>query len=107
EQPAEEKDPAKAKGPFDQAMIQLRNGAISTFNGLHLGGATYDARTKTRVADPSGNRQLAAFHWVNLVLHAGNAILVYLLMLTLTRRYWVAAFTGLIFATHPIAVESV
>src|SRR5205814_4510020 len=78
-----------------------------TFGALHLGGAVYDRATKTRRADPTGMHQLAAFHVVNLTVHAINSLLVYCLMLTLTRRFWVAAFTGLIFATHPIATESV
>src|SRR5207253_10344469 len=47
------------------------------------------------------------FHWVNLFIHCGNAILVYLLMLRLTARFWVAVATALLFATHPIATESV
>jgi tetratricopeptide (TPR) repeat protein len=47
------------------------------------------------------------FHWVNLALHWGNALLVYFLTLRLTQRFWVAALTAGIFATHPIATESV
>ncbi len=51
--------------------------------------------------------QVVGFHWVNLGIHALNAVLVYFLLLRLVRRFWVSFFTAALFATHPIATESV
>src|SRR5205823_4118026 len=47
------------------------------------------------------------FHYVNFAIHYANAFLVYVLMLKLYRRFWVAFFTAALFAVHPVAVESV
>ncbi|MCS7033904.1 MAG: hypothetical protein NZ561_07895 [Phycisphaerae bacterium] len=62
--------------------------------------------------DPEGYyrihaRSLQRFHWTNTILHALAATITYFLALALVHRYWVAAFTGAIFSTHPITVESV
>lgn len=45
------------------------------------------------------------FHAVNLALHAGVALMVWLFALVLTRRPWVAMFVALAFALHPQRVE--
>src|SRR5713101_7819949 len=49
----------------------------------------------------------AGYHWVNLGLHAGNVILVWLLALTIWKQRLAAFFTAAIFAAHPVNVESV
>jgi hypothetical protein len=49
----------------------------------------------------------AGYHCVNLLLHAVNAFLVYLLVLHLVRRYWPAFFAAALWALHPIATEAV
>ena len=46
-------------------------------------------------------------HAVNIVLHALNAVLVFLLFLRLTNGFWLSAFSGALFAWHPLRVESV
>ena len=51
--------------------------------------------------------QVVGFHWVNLIAHGINAILVYFLLLKLLRRHWAAFFAAALFAVHPIATESV
>lgn len=48
-----------------------------------------------------------AFHLTNVLLHAANAMLVVLLVSVLARRIIVGALTGLLFATHPMAMETV
>jgi tetratricopeptide (TPR) repeat protein len=49
----------------------------------------------------------AGYHWVNLLLHWGNAILVYALVLALAAHIPSAFFTALLFTTHPVTVEAV
>jgi hypothetical protein len=51
--------------------------------------------------DPRG------FHAINLLLHIFNALLVFLLIRTVSRSPAKAFFTSLLFAIHPLRVESV
>jgi tetratricopeptide (TPR) repeat protein len=48
-----------------------------------------------------------SYHLVNLVFHALNCILVYHLVFIVSRKRRVAAFTALLFATHPVHTEAV
>ena len=55
-----------------------------------------------------GNGEHAAgYHWVNLLLHWLNAILLYFMALVVLKKHWPAAFAAALFATHPIVTESV
>ncbi len=47
------------------------------------------------------------YHLVNNVLHAGNAVLVFLLMLFALKKRWPAFLVALIFAVHPLQTEAV
>jgi tetratricopeptide (TPR) repeat protein len=47
------------------------------------------------------------FHLTNVLVHALNSLLVFLLVRSLSRRYWVALAAGVLFAIHPIHTESV
>lgn len=49
----------------------------------------------------------AGYHWINTGLHWMAAVLVYLLALLLLRQGWPAFFVAALFATHPVATESV
>lgn len=49
----------------------------------------------------------AGYHWVNLLLHAGNVLLVFALALRLVRRLWMAWFIAALWAVHPVLTESV
>lgn len=49
----------------------------------------------------------AGYHVVNLLLHWGNAVLVYFLVLGLVAHTCTAFFAALLFATHPVATEAV
>jgi tetratricopeptide (TPR) repeat protein len=51
--------------------------------------------------------QVVGFHWVNLIAHGINAILVYFLMLRLLGRRTASFLIAALFAVHPIATESV
>ncbi len=46
-------------------------------------------------------------HLTNLVLHAANSIMCFVLLRRSTRRYWPSLFAAALFALHPLHVESV
>ncbi len=46
-------------------------------------------------------------HLVNVVLHAANTVLLYLILLRMTGAPWRSAFVAALFAVHPLHVESV
>ena len=46
-------------------------------------------------------------HLVNVALHAGNGVLLFLLLERLTRARWRSALVASLFALHPLHVESV
>lgn len=48
-----------------------------------------------------------SFHLINLLLHLGNAILVYVILKKLNSKEWVAMGTALLFAIHPLQTEAV
>jgi tetratricopeptide (TPR) repeat protein len=50
----------------------------------------------------------AGYHLTNILLHAANAVLLYLIALRLLGgRIWVAVLAALLFSVHPLRVESV
>ena len=51
--------------------------------------------------------RLLIFHIINYWSHFLVTVLVYLLALHLTKRFWTAAAIGLLFGVHPVGVESV
>jgi tetratricopeptide (TPR) repeat protein len=48
-----------------------------------------------------------AHHGVNVLFHAINAVLLYLLLKRMTGHVWPSAFAAALFAVHPLHVESV
>jgi len=48
-----------------------------------------------------------AQHCVNVLFHAANAVLLFLLLFRMTNKLWPAAFVAALFAWHPLHVESV
>ena len=48
-----------------------------------------------------------AHHFINVLFHAANAALLFVLLLRLTNAQWPAAFVAALFAWHPLHVESV
>jgi protein O-mannosyl-transferase len=48
-----------------------------------------------------------AHHVVNAVLHAANAVLLFLVLRAATSALWPSAFVAALFAVHPLNVESV
>ena len=47
------------------------------------------------------------YHFVNLLIHLANSLLIYFLVLTLFKQKLVAGITSLLFATHPVHTEAV
>jgi tetratricopeptide (TPR) repeat protein len=48
-----------------------------------------------------------AFHFVNVLFHAANTVLLFVLLWRLAGALWPAAFIAALFAWHPLHVESV
>lgn len=48
-----------------------------------------------------------AFHGVNVLLHAANAILLFFILRRLTGNAFIAAFSAALFAVHPLHTEAV
>jgi tetratricopeptide (TPR) repeat protein len=46
-------------------------------------------------------------HMVNVLWHAGNAVLLFLVLGQMTGSFWSSAFVAAVFAVHPLRVESV
>ena len=49
----------------------------------------------------------AGHHLTNLILHALNSVLLFVLLRRLTGAFWRSAFVAALFALHPLHVESV
>lgn len=49
----------------------------------------------------------AGHHITNLILHAGNTVLLFLILMRITKARWRSAFVAALFALHPLHVESV
>ncbi|HYK90942.1 MAG TPA: hypothetical protein VE398_19375 [Acidobacteriota bacterium] len=49
----------------------------------------------------------AGYHWINLILHIGNVLLVYLVARRLIRSFWPPVFIAALWAVHPAGTESV
>jgi hypothetical protein len=49
----------------------------------------------------------AGYHAINLLLHIGNVLLVFLLVRRLTKHFWISIATGMMWAVHPVLTESV
>ena len=47
------------------------------------------------------------YHWINLLLHLGNVLLVYALARRLIKQFWPPVFVAAIWAVHPVLTESV
>jgi hypothetical protein len=55
-----------------------------------------------------GNGDRAAgYHWINLLLHMANVLLVYVLARRLLREFWPPVFLAAVWAVHPVLTESV
>ncbi len=102
---------------FDDFTYVIRNAQVK--DGLSAAGVRW-AFTTSRAANwhPLAwlSLQLDAtlfgpgplgFHLTNVLLHAANAALLFLALRALTGAFWRSAAVALLFAVHPLRVESV
>ena len=47
------------------------------------------------------------FHATNVLLHAANTVLLFLVLLRMSKVFWASAFVAALFGLHPLHVESV
>jgi tetratricopeptide (TPR) repeat protein len=92
-------------------MVQrglTRDGIVWAFTTGHAGNwhpATWlSLQLDAAVWGPSG---AGGFHFANVVLHAGTAACLFLALRLLTGALWRPAVAALLFAVHPLRVESV
>jgi hypothetical protein len=52
-------------------------------------------------------REARGFHFTNVLLHAGNSVLLFLLLRMLTGAVWRSVVVAALFALHPLRAESV
>ncbi len=53
------------------------------------------------------SEQPAGYHWINLILHTINVLLVYALAMRLVRKLWPPVFIAAVWGVHPVLTESV
>jgi protein O-mannosyl-transferase len=56
---------------------------------------------------PDGKPNPWGFHFTNVLFHSGSAAFLFLALRALTGAYWRSAVAALLFAVHPLRVESV
>jgi protein O-mannosyl-transferase len=85
-----------------------------TFNGIHWAFTTFHASNWHPLTWFSHMMDCELFglnpgahHFVNVLFHAANSVLLFALLLRLTGVLWPAAFIAALFAWHPLHVESV
>ena len=70
-----------------------------------------DAPVRRSGDHPLDHAQLATLamgmHLVNVALHAANAVILFLVLRTMTASLWRSALVAAVFAVHPLHVESV
>ena len=54
-----------------------------------------------------GTSFAGGYHLTNVLLHAANAVLLFLLLRRMTGQLWPSALVAALFAVHPLRVESV
>lgn len=100
---------------WDDLFIVVRNEAAHGFSRLPELLGWGDARFQYRVLrDFShmidytlGGLEPFVYHLFNVVYHAGTTLLVYALARRITENHLAALFAGLLFAVHPVHVDSV
>ena len=111
---------------WDDANLIYKNEYVRILSWQRLGGAwlaphshlyipvTYNlwallgAISQAQTPDPNGiTLNPWIFHIVNVLVHLANALLVYLILQLLLKRPWIALSCAILWAIHPLQVESV
>lgn len=61
----------------------------------------------SKAVNPGGSADPRVFHAASILVHAFNAVLVFLLLRRLLKTSWPAAAGAMVFALHPVQVETV
>ncbi|HSG67872.1 MAG TPA: hypothetical protein VK994_04135, partial [Bacteroidales bacterium] len=77
------------------------------FSDYHLGMYQPLAVTSIAINYASAQESAGAYHATNLLLHAFNIFLVWLLLWRLSRKRMLAGIGAFLFAMHPMNVEAV
>jgi tetratricopeptide (TPR) repeat protein len=102
--------------PLDDQFLIVGNLAVRgfTYESLRLAFTTYDPELYIPLTILSFQANFAVaglqpftWHLVNLLFHAGNALLVAWIVSLFTGRKGIALFCGLLFAVHPLNAEAV
>ena len=83
----------------DFKTLEVANWHPLTWLSLQLDASLWN--TSHGEPDPLG------FHFTNVLLHAANAALLFLALRALTGAFWRCAAVAVLFAVHPLRVESV
>ncbi len=86
------------------------DGVLWAFSGWHGGfwqPLVWISYMVNVAHDAAGRLDPFPFHLANLVLHAGNTVLLFLFLRALTGTLWRSALVAALFAWHPLHVESV
>lgn len=87
---------------FEHLYIPISYMAFAMLTVIARGHvASQSSDTWNSVFDPH------VFHTANLVLHSVNSLIVYAILHRITRKPWPSLFGALLFAVHPLQVESV
>jgi tetratricopeptide (TPR) repeat protein len=98
---------------FDDDKAILYNRALQNpsllkfFSGQNLGMYAPLTWMAYGLGSLFSGKEAWGYHLLALLLHAGNAILVYQLLGALLNRPWLAFATALLFAVHPMQAEAV
>ncbi|TAJ15898.1 MAG: tetratricopeptide repeat protein [Planctomycetota bacterium] len=110
---------------YDDLLLVERNPVITSFRNLPQAFSSaywdfLDAEAASRIgywrpltavalmtAHALGGGQPWAFHAVSIALHAAAAAAAFALLLRITRNTWIAGLGALLWAVHPLHVESV
>jgi tetratricopeptide (TPR) repeat protein len=91
-----------------QVQAGLTAGGIkSAFTGVFLNNWTPLVNLVYMLDHDLFGMNPAGYHAVNLLIHAANAALLFIVMFRMTGELWPSALTGALFAAHPASVESV
>lgn len=103
---------------FDDPLYVSKNPHVQgglTLENIHWALTTFDASAWQPLtwisleldASIFGGQNARGFHATNVLLHALNAVLVFLLLLRMTNQIGRCAIVAALFALHPLRVESV